>query len=169
MMRKGEMKKQKGFTVIETALVIAIAGLIFLMVFVALPGLRAQQRDTDRRTAVTIVIDNIKDYQTNNRGSLPKDWGVFRDEYLGGDDFMDPNGMEYALVNIQCSADGIDKDCKDNQLTNDLAKSNFPNSYRMYIVMGANCSGEKAIKSSNPRKVAVLYRLESAGVYCQNS
>ena len=169
MMRKGEMKKQKGFTVIETALVLAIAGLIFLMVFIALPGLRAQQRDTDRRTDVTAVIDSIKEYQTNNRGTLPENWNSFRVEYLSGDDFMDPNGTEYVLVSIQCSADGIDKDCKNYQLKNDLAKSNFPNSYRMYVVTGATCSGEKAVKSSNPRVVAVLYRLESAGIYCQNS
>ncbi len=170
MMRKGEMKKQKGFTVIETSLVIAIAGLIFLMVFIALPGLRAQQRDTDRREDVTELIQKIKDYQTNNRGALPSDWNAFRNEYLGGDDFMDPNGTKYTLINIQqCNADGIDKECEDSKLKNDLAKSNFPNSYRMYVVTGATCSGEKAVRSSNPRKVAVLYRLEQAAVYCQNS
>ena len=159
------MKKQKGFTVIETALVLAIAGLIFLMVFVALPGLRAQQRDTDRRAAVTTVIQRIKDYQADSRGSLPKDWSKFRNEYLGGDDFLDPNGSEYTLVNVQCNADGIDKDCKNSNLAN----STFPNSYRIYVVTEATCSGEKAIKSSNPRKVAVLYRLEMSGIYCQNS
>ena len=40
---------KRGFTVIEVALVLAIAGLIFLMVFIALPGLRASQRDAERR------------------------------------------------------------------------------------------------------------------------
>lgn len=170
MMRKGEMKTRKGFTIIETSLVIAIAGLIFLMVFVALPGLRAQQRDTDRRENITKFIQKVIDYQTNNNGALPSDWNIFRVEYLGGDDFMDPNGTEYTLVSIQkCNADGIDKECKNPQLKNDLAKSNFPNSYKMYIVTGATCSGEEAVKSSNPRIVAVLYRLESSGIYCQNS
>ena len=168
MMRKGEMKKQKGFTVIETSLVIAIAGLIFLMVFIALPGLRAQQRDTDRREDVTELIQKIKDYQTNNRGALPSDWNAFRNEYLGGDDFMDPNGTEYSFTNIQCEQNQLDVPCNSSDLDK-LASTGFPNGYRIYIVTEATCSGEKAVRSSNPRKVAVLYRLEQAGIYCQNS
>ena len=39
-----------GFTIIEVVLVLAIAGLIFLMVFIALPALQRSQRDTERRT-----------------------------------------------------------------------------------------------------------------------
>ena len=35
-----------GFTIIEVVLVLAIAGLIFLMVFIALPVLQRSQRDT---------------------------------------------------------------------------------------------------------------------------
>ena len=40
---------KKGFTIIEVVLVLAIAGLIFLMVFVALPALQRNQRDTQRK------------------------------------------------------------------------------------------------------------------------
>lgn len=162
------MKSWKGFTIIETALVIAVAGMIFLMVFIALPGLRAQQRDTDRREAVTKVIREIKDYQTNNRGSLPSDWTKFHTDYLDGENFMDPDGTEYALITVQCTASKVDTACTNNQLEQ-LANASFPNNYKMYIVQEAACSGDKAIKSSNPRKVAVLYRLERAGTYCENS
>ncbi len=110
------MKSWKGFTIIETALVIAVAGMIFLMVFIALPGLRAQQRDTDRREAVTKVIREIKDYQTNNRGSLPSDWTKFHTDYLDGENFMDPDGTEYALITVQCTASKVDTACTYNQL-----------------------------------------------------
>lgn len=41
--------KLKGFTIIEVVLVLAIAGLIFLMVFIALPALQRSQRNTRRR------------------------------------------------------------------------------------------------------------------------
>ena len=70
-MKNKQITQRKGFTVIEVALVIAIAGLIFLMVFVALPGLRALQRDTQRRENMTAFIEAIKKYQQNNRGALP--------------------------------------------------------------------------------------------------
>ena len=42
----------KGFTIIEVVLVLAIAGLIFLMVFIALPALQRNQRDTQRKTSL---------------------------------------------------------------------------------------------------------------------
>lgn len=49
------MKKHKlyeGFTIIEVVLVLAIAGLIFLMVFLALPALQRSQRDTQRKNDI---------------------------------------------------------------------------------------------------------------------
>ena len=39
-MAKQNINSKKGFTIIEVVLVLAIAGLIFLMVFVALPALQ---------------------------------------------------------------------------------------------------------------------------------
>jgi len=69
------MKKQsnkKGFTIIEVVLVLAIAGLIFLMVFVALPALQRSQRDTQRRNDMARVDTALTNYQTNNSSSSNK-------------------------------------------------------------------------------------------------
>ena len=44
-----------GFTIIEVVLVLAIAGLIFLMVFIAFPALQRSQRDTQRRNDLSKV------------------------------------------------------------------------------------------------------------------
>lgn len=63
--------KQRGFTIIEVVLVLAIAGLIFLMVFIALPALQRNQRDTDRRATVGKVAAAITTFQSNKRGRLP--------------------------------------------------------------------------------------------------
>lgn len=60
-----------GFTIIEVVLVLAIAGLIFLMVFIALPSLQRSQRDTQRRNDMANVSSKITQYQTNNNGKLP--------------------------------------------------------------------------------------------------
>ena len=46
-----QANERGGFTIIEVVLVLAIAGLIFLMVFIALPTLQRSQRDTQRRKA----------------------------------------------------------------------------------------------------------------------
>ena len=66
-------RHNKGFTIIEVVLVLAIAGLVFLMVFIALPALQAAQRDTQRRADVAIIIAAVKNYTKNNHGKAPPD------------------------------------------------------------------------------------------------
>lgn len=61
----------KGFTIIEVVLVLAIAGLIFLMVFVALPALNSSQRDTARKADVGSVASAVTTFSNNNRGTFP--------------------------------------------------------------------------------------------------
>jgi len=65
------LRKEKGFTIIEVVLVLAIAGLIFLMVFIALPALQSSQRDTARKNDVSAVAAGVTQYTSNNRGAFP--------------------------------------------------------------------------------------------------
>ncbi len=62
---------KKGFTIIEVVLVLAIAALIFLMVFIALPALQRNQRDQARKQDVTNVAGAVNSYTGNNRGGFP--------------------------------------------------------------------------------------------------
>ena len=66
------LKNKKGFTIIEVVLVLAVAGLIFLMVFLALPALQRAQRDAQRKQDMAIVRAAINTYKSNNGGSLSK-------------------------------------------------------------------------------------------------
>lgn len=65
-MAKNNINSKQGFTIIEVVLVLAIAGLIFLMVFVALPALQRSQRDTQRRNDMSRVDTSLVQYQTNH-------------------------------------------------------------------------------------------------------
>ena len=65
-MAKDNINNKQGFTIIEVVLVLAIAGLIFLMVFVALPALQRSQRDTQRRNDMSRVDTSLTQYQTNH-------------------------------------------------------------------------------------------------------
>ena len=66
-----DRKNKEGFTIIEVVLVLAIAALIFLMVFIALPALQRNQRDTARKTVLGKVASAVTSFQSNNRGRLP--------------------------------------------------------------------------------------------------
>ncbi|MBQ9029636.1 type II secretion system protein [Candidatus Saccharibacteria bacterium] len=70
-MLKQLKNSRRGFTIIEVVLVLAIAGLIFLMVFLALPALQRSQRDTQRRNSLGEFRTQIVQYQSNNNGRLP--------------------------------------------------------------------------------------------------
>ena len=166
--------KKKGFTIIEVSLVLAIAGLIFLMVFIALPALQRSARDTQRREDMLNLISQIKKYQSNNRGTLPTgsgkisfdagaaekaSWAGFYKNYLG-ENFKDPSGgVNYVLSVSDCSGENC----------SGLSAASFPNEYQVIIKKGATCSGETASKVANPRKLAVLYKLEGGGIFCENT
>lgn len=167
-MEKGENQAKRGFTIIEVSLVLAIAGLIFLMVFIALPALRASQRDTERREAVALVIDAIKKYQSNNRGALPTNWDDFSNKYVS-DKLTEPNsGDRYSITQVPCvKTKGVPCELTGG---NDIYGESFENMMgKMLVVTAATCDGNQAKGVSNPRKVAVLYHLERGGVYCANS
>ena len=196
-MKKGESKK--GFTVIEVVLVLAIAGLIFVMVFVALPALQRSARDNARRDDMMKFVSEVKRYQTNNRGALPgsgeeisggsigvtwgedgsalsekktNTWGGFYRDYLGKN-FIDPDGEHYQLTVVKCDA-STDVKCN-NSFIDTLKDSSFPYSasfdsgYTILVILQAKCSGTDVVGSSNPRNLAVLYRMEGSDAYCFNT
>lgn len=156
-----QTKDQKGFTIIEVVLVLAIAGLIFLMVFIALPALQRNQRDTQRRTDLSRVQTAIQNYQTNNRNRLPSDDELtdartasasFITRYLtaGGDTFDDPNGAPYVFKAATSGA-------------------SVPATFTagdIYFTKGATCDGESLNTGAGSGKIAFQYKLEGGGVHC---
>jgi len=68
---------KKGFTIIEVVLVLAIAGLIFAMVFIALPALQRSQRDHSRENDASVVAAAITNWNSANRNG-----GTFNEESL---------------------------------------------------------------------------------------
>lgn len=65
-----QQTNKQGFTIIEVVLVLAIAALIFLMIFIALPALQRGQRDTARKNDASTVAAALNNYRSANRGSL---------------------------------------------------------------------------------------------------
>lgn len=186
------MKKHRnGFTMLEVVLVLAIAGLIFLMIFIAVPMLQRSGRDAERKRDISRLSEKLKDYQTNNRGALPSgakgpitkadansatsgdsSWASFYRDYLDG--FEDPRGNDYQLQILECGGNLAGEACQDT-ITNTLSNiqyANFDsNDYTIYIVLDAKCSSESStsvIANSN-RRTAILYPMERGGAFCTNT
>lgn len=64
-------KKTEGFTIIEVLIVLAIAGLIILIVFLAVPALQRNSRNTQRKANVSAILAAVTEFTNNNNGTLP--------------------------------------------------------------------------------------------------
>jgi len=92
----------KGFTIIEVVLVLAIAGLIFLMVFLALPALQRSQRDTQRKQDVAMVVTTLHNWKANNKGRSYASLGDSKTKPLASSDEYDKeNGLNVSVISIE--------------------------------------------------------------------
>jgi len=156
-----QLKNQvKGFTIIEVVLVLAIAGLIFLMVFLALPALQRGQRDSQRRGDASKFISQVQSYSVNNKGKVPPatdtEVASFASSYLKwkadeSGEFNDPStGKGYTLK----------------------AGIGVPSDTTQIYYGGPNttCDGETLVSAGgNNRSAALAMKLEGSGIYCQSN
>lgn len=156
-------RKQQGFTIIEVVLVLAIAGLIFLMVFIALPALQRSQRDTQRKDDLSRFMSQITAYQSNTKGAVPASATAltsFVSGYMnaGGDTFTDPNGNAY---HVTYQTDGT------------VPAMNADSAANVYYADYARCSDAGAptrnTTTNSSRQIAVSMALEGGGAYCQQN
>lgn len=162
-------KSQNGFTIIEVVLVLAIAGLIFLMVFIALPALQRNQRDTQRKNDMGRLTTAIVNYTNSNRGKIPADdpsFKAFVTQYLvaGSDTFIDPAGATTAQGSAQTTyALTVNTD---TTLSSTFTSAQNIIYYTPNYVCGDASSD---IKAGGTRKVAFRMVLESGGYYCTSN
>lgn len=71
MLNQVKQRKQDGFTIIEVLIVLAIAGLIMLVVFLAIPNLQRNSRNTQRKADVAAIVGAMSEFVNNNAGKLP--------------------------------------------------------------------------------------------------
>ena len=64
-------KRNEGFTIIEVMIVLAIAGLIMLIVFLAVPALQRNSRNTQAKNAASAILATVNEFQNNNNGANP--------------------------------------------------------------------------------------------------
>ena len=167
-MLKQNTKSKSGFTIIEVVLVLAIAGLIFLMVFVALPALQRSQRDTQRRNDYAALSTSVTSYMTNNNGKLPVDdtdstnkkcKTKFTNTQINQEG-TDPNGESYDLYCGKYVSSGGGWEGMDAMANNTQPK--------VWVISGATCEDGEPAETSGNRNFVVYGQLES-GTYCNAS
>lgn len=160
-------KKEKGFTIIEVVLVLAIAGLIFLMVFIALPALSRNQRDTQRKNDLSRAQTAITSFSSNNRGAIPTDWdGTFKTAYLtaGTESFVDPSGANSANSSFTSYSFTLLAADKTTPAFSTADSQNV-----IYYTVATTCGDDGAVVTAGSRKVSLRMALEGGGSACVNN
>lgn len=166
-----QLEQKKGFTIIEVVLVLAIAGLIFLMVFIALPALQRSQRDSARKNEVGTIASAITSYQSNNRNAAPEAEDIV--QYVTGEEGSDQldSGATVIVAATSYSADRTLNASLDStsQGANDLGAD------EVKVFFGYKCNpddNEQLIRGTT-KQAAVAVALESGpasgSVYCQTN
>jgi prepilin-type N-terminal cleavage/methylation domain-containing protein len=144
-----------GFTIIEVALVLAIAGLIFLVVFLALPALQNSQKDTARKQDVGRVVSALQQYEADNGGHMPLDTSS------SGNDFSNYPGKLSSGYSI------VTKDWDQGMSGKTTIQASDVNSSEIDIFAGLFCPNSS--DTSDPENnSAVAIKLSSGSIYCVN-
>ncbi len=69
--RDDRSRSYSGFTIIETLIVLALAGMILLIVFEAIPALERSSRNSARKQDVQAILAAVDHFELNNSGDLP--------------------------------------------------------------------------------------------------
>lgn len=161
-MSKQELK-QRGFTIIEVVLVLAIAALIFLMVFIALPALQRNQRDAARKDVLGKITSAVTTYQSNNRGLQP----VKGTDLQGYVDGTDAGSTKSDDGNYTASASDT---LVDNNyivtVKNGITGVGNADTNVVQIITGAKCNtGGNAAVAGSTRNAAVIVKMENGSAF----
>jgi prepilin-type N-terminal cleavage/methylation domain-containing protein len=147
-MTNKNLKRDDGFTIIEVLIVLAIAGLIMLIVFLAVPALQRNARNTSRKSDASSLASALSEYINNNDGQLPASCTGAACPFI-----QNWKPGFYTASNVTYT---------DN--TSGGATLGAPSSDNIGVASYMTCAGTAATSTNaSSRSVAIVYNVETGG------
>lgn len=190
MLNKIKNRKQEGFTIIEVLIVLAIAGLIMVIVFLAVPALQRNSKNTQRKNDVSALATAIANFTSNNNGALPTAVGNVTADAKSGAVYC--NGASPTGITAKTNVTYAAANCKTNNPNYEQAKfgsydptvaninlsttattptvvatsvtnsATSINNAGMIIKLGYKCDGASPIVGdASPRSASIFYVLDN--------
>ena len=158
MLNKLKKSDAKGFTIIEVMIVLAIAGLIILIVLLAVPALQRNGRNTAIKNDASALTAAVAEFASNNDGALPL---VANTTPAGGG-----TGPTVTLNNAAGNAATAKVQSSTAILFNTGAQTITPKAGEITVDYKATCptavAGTSVTTVASNRGTAVVYGLELA-------
>lgn len=156
-MLRNKNKRIAGFTIIEVLIVLAIVGLIMLILFLAVPALQRNSRNTAMKNDVQNVLGGVGEFQGANNGSLPT--SVSTSTTGDGVVTFSRSSGNNTTIKIQGTTSV--------ESTQNAPTSATPEQGTIRVSLGFKCDGTRS-----PRALAAVFTVEtssSAVRQCQES
>ncbi len=149
MLHKNNRKDQKGFTIIEVLIVLAIAGLILLIVFLAVPALQRNSRNTQVKNAAAGILGAVNEFENNNNGQVPTAVAIAGD----------------GTVTVSSTAAGTTSSTAKVQGGYIASTGNaMPAATGTFVInLGHKCNGNAFDTASTPRAASIGFLIETGG------
>jgi prepilin-type N-terminal cleavage/methylation domain-containing protein len=180
MFKKLHKSNPKGFTIVEVMFVLAIAALIMLIVFLAVPALQRNSRNTGRKSDAGRINSSIANFVSNNNGILPRTDSVAHWQADCAAILADAGTMsQYTAANVKCTgaALGSAGQGKFNAAATGggtfTAPTSLDQSDSLVFVVKATCPATSGAPSISPgvgntRQAVLLYTVETGSGYVWN-
>jgi prepilin-type N-terminal cleavage/methylation domain-containing protein len=154
MLNKLKKPNQKGFTIIEVMIVLAIAGLILLIVFLAVPALQRNSRNTSRKSDVGRVGAAVTTVLGNNNGAIASITGTTGN-----------TNIQAELGNLSYYTGTLVTTATPTTTTTNGTTVDTINVYPGAICAAFTTGGGRGATTTgaNTRNVAITYRVEPGG------
>jgi prepilin-type N-terminal cleavage/methylation domain-containing protein len=140
---RNKHNKSDGFTIIEVLIVLAIAGLIMLIVFLAVPALNRNSHNTVIKSDASALAGAFSEYASNNDGANPAS--------------IDQTGAK-VVVGATGSVQSTGKVNASTTVNETPAKPTTYAAGQLWWQAGTACDG-----TSSPRAVSIYYYVEQSG------
>ncbi len=162
-------KTEKGFTIIEVALVLAIGALIFLVVFLAVPALQRNQRNDARKRDISNVVEAIHDYNANHPTQPMAKGHAYQNGPVKND--SKPDLLGNYLDNLSSSTDDVEVYDSGSGVLPPIT-GNGVQTNKIHVYKGRKCNGLDGVEQGSGRQAAVMGTMERSGGYtryCQDA
>ena len=141
-------KKEEGFTIIEVLIVLAIAGLIMLIVFLAVPALQRNSRNTQIKNGAAAVMAAVNEYSANNNGAVP----VYVNIAANGDIAVGPAAATSSVYGKTQAG-----------YTASVSATAPTGTGSFSVATNKKCNGNAVDAGTSNRAIATLYNIETSG------